>query len=365
MAVERTSTEPDLLWRCTGKPFQTDNDNFPERNSPIQFRSMLPILCWLLLFFPGRNAGSAVDGANPAASSAADNITHIYMHNVLFHVMDSVVLKVDTLEGIMEPSKSGQIVSLDDKGSFVLELQNAKTSISASDLTALVNGFILPRADTPLSNLSLTFNPDQSIFVKGIFHKLVDVPFTSKATMQATPDGNMKMHLSDMRVAGVIDQDVLDFLGLRISELAQPKRKQSFQIVGNDIIFPIDEMFPPPRISGMLQSVSISGGRLNVVFGVNRADVAQKKSAQGGEPPIPPISSRNYIYFRGGVMQFGRLTMSPVDLELVNLKHANSFEFSLERYYEQLVAGYSKSLPSKGLIVYMADYGDITKSPHK
>jgi hypothetical protein len=54
--------------------------------------------------------------------------------------------------------------------------------------------------------------------------------------------------------------------------------------------------------------------------------------------------------------------MSPVDLELVPLKPEKSFEFSVDQYYQQLVAGYSKSLASKGLVVYMADDRDLQQS---
>ncbi len=63
-------------------------------------------------------------------------------------------------------------------------------------------------------------------------------------------------------------------------------------------------------------------------------------------------------------MKFGLLTMSPVDLELVPLKpeREKSFEFSVDQYYQQLVAGYSKSLANKGLLVYMADDRDLQQS---
>ena len=289
------------------------------------------------------------------------------MRDVLFHVMDNVSLQIDCLEGELTPSGQGQTISLDDKNSFTLEMQNATTSISSADLTALVNGFILPRAKTPLKNLQLTFNPDQSISVKGDLRKLIDVPISARATVRVTADGNMRMHLSDMTVAGVIHQDALDLLGLKISTLAQPKRKASFQIVGNDIIFPIDQMFPPPRVSGHLQMVSISGDQMHLAFDPDPSQTAAEKSGTGNATN-PPTPSRKYIYFRGGTMEFGLLTMSPVNMELVPLKTDTQkfFQFSVDQYFGQLVAGYSKSLPSKGLLVYMADERDLKQaSPAK
>ena len=63
-------------------------------------------------------------------------------------------------------------------------------------------------------------------------------------------------------------------------------------------------------------------------------------------------------------MKFALLTMSPVNLELVPLKPDlhKRFEFSVDQYYQQLVTGYSKSLPNKGLLVCMADDREIHPS---
>jgi hypothetical protein len=282
------------------------------------------------------------------------------MQSVLLRVMNDVVLQVDSLDGVLMPSRKNEVVSLDDKNSFSLKVQNATTSISSTGLAALANNFILPRAKTPLKNLSVTFNPDQSIQVKGDFHKLVDVPFSGTASLHVTPDGNMRMHLSNLTVAGVIHQDVLNSLGIKVSSVAEPKRKQSFKIVGNDIIFPIDQMFPPPHVSGQLHDINISGNQLNMIFGTDKQphDLEQSRAEK------PSITSGSYIYFRGGTMKFALLTMSPVNLELVPLKPDlhKRFEFSVDQYYQQLVAGYSKSLPNKGLLVYMADDREIQPS---
>jgi hypothetical protein len=323
----------------------------------------MPALLCILIFAPmGVFAPQGVGASSHSqnGSSAEDRVIHVHMERVLFRVMDNVVLQIGSLDGVLAPTRRNAVVSLDDKNSFSLTMQTATTSISSTDLASLANSFILPRAKTPLKNLSLTFNPDQSIQVKGDFHKVVDVPFSATATLHVTPDGNMRMHLANMTVAGVIHQNLLDALGIKVSKVAQPKRKQSFQIVGNDIVFPIDQMFPPPRVSGHLQSVDISGNQLNLIFGTDKRprDRAQSPAEK------PSVTSESYIYFRGGTMKFGLLTMSPVDLELVPLKpdHEKLFEFSVDQYYQQLVAGESKSLPSKGLLVYMADDRDIQQA---
>ena len=325
----------------------------------------MPALLCILVFAPkGVFVPAAADASKHSDAvthaSLHDRVIHIQMQSVLLRVMNDVVLQVDSLDGVLLPSRKNEVVSLDDKNSFSLKIQNATTSISSSDLAALANDFILPRANTPLRNLSLTFNPDQSIQVKGDFHKLVDVPFSGTASLHVTPDGNMRMHLANMTVAGVIHQDVLNSLGIKVSSVAKPKRKQSFKIVGNDIIFPIDQMFPPPHVSGQLHDINISGNQLNMIFGTDKQARDQEQSAV----EKPSITSGSYIYFRGGTMKFALLTMSPANLELLPLKPDlhKRFEFSVDQYYQQLVAGYSKALPNKGLLVYMGDDREIQPS---
>jgi hypothetical protein len=75
------------------------------------------------------------------------------------------------------------------------------------------------------------------------------------------------------------------------------------------------------------------------------------------KPLAPPLTVRNYIYHRGGVLRFGKLTMHDADLEIVNSSKRATFDFSLPEYNRQLVAGYSKNTPVHGLIVFMPDFG--------
>ncbi|MHB1937642.1 MAG: hypothetical protein ACYCOR_13780 [Acidobacteriaceae bacterium] len=325
----------------------------------------MPAFLCILVFAPTgllapQTVGPSRHSSVGVRSSTYDRVIHLRMQNVLFRVMDNVVFQIASLDGVVMPSRRNATVSLDDKNSFSLNMRTATTSISSVDLAALANGFIVPRAQTPLKNLKLVFNPDQSISVKGDFHKVVDVPFSATATVHVTADGNIRMHFANMTVAGVLHQDLLDALGIKISKVAQPKRKQSFQIVGNDIIFPIDQMFPPPHVSGHLRDVNISGDQLDLVFGSDK----QHEDNGQSHAEYPPVSAGSYVYFRGGTMKFALLTMTPVDLELVPLKpdREKLFEFSVDKYYRQLVAGYSKSLPNKGLLVYMADYRDIRQA---
>ena len=74
-------------------------------------------------------------------------------------------------------------------------------------------------------------------------------------------------------------------------------------------------------------------------------------------PPDP--ASRNYVYFSGSDIRFGKLSMSGADLQLIDTDPKDAFDFFPARYSRQLVAGYSKSTPAGGLKTYMPDYEDL------
>jgi hypothetical protein len=63
--------------------------------------------------------------------------------------------------------------------------------------------------------------------------------------------------------------------------------------------------------------------------------------------------------YRGNRLQFGKLLMSETDMILIDPDPRDPFDFYLDRYKEQLVAGYTKIAPSFGLRVYMVDFNKL------
>jgi hypothetical protein len=51
--------------------------------------------------------------------------------------------------------------------------------------------------------------------------------------------------------------------------------------------------------------------------------------------------------------------MHDADLQLIDADPRDPFDFYPARYNAQLVAGYSKNTPAKGLKTYMPDYDDL------
>ncbi len=69
--------------------------------------------------------------------------------------------------------------------------------------------------------------------------------------------------------------------------------------------------------------------------------------------------SGNYMAYRGAQLRFGKLTMSDTDMVLIDMDPQDPFDFYLDHYKEQLVAGYTKTTPEFGLRVYMRDFDKL------
>jgi hypothetical protein len=53
--------------------------------------------------------------------------------------------------------------------------------------------------------------------------------------------------------------------------------------------------------------------------------------------------------------------MAETDLELIDNDPDDPFDFSVDHWNDQLVAGYSKNTPNRGLKTHIPDYSDLKK----
>jgi len=166
-----------------------------------------------------------------------------------------------------------------------------------------------------------------------------------------TSDGKLRLHPTSMKAAGIIPKGVLDFFGLHLKSLLKVRPESPMQVSGDDLLLDPARVLPPPRIRGKLTRAWIADGLVFEQFG------AEKPT----HSITPPLASRNFMYYRGGTLRFGKLTMIDAALMLVDEDPSDPFDFSPAQYKDQLVAGYSKNTPDNGLVTRMPDLSDIAK----
>ena len=272
------------------------------------------------------------------------------MRNVALHLADGVILDVRTLDGEFVSRSRTEPPVFDDPGSYTLRMRAASVSMNGASLTNMIRQGLASRP-SPLKDVTITIENGE-LRAKGKLQKGITVPFAMTAAVSATPDGMMRLHSTKLKAVGVPVKGLLDLLGLKMDDLLKMPPGSGMRADGDDLLLDTTALMPPPRTEGRLKSVAISGNRL-----------AMTMTGPGTPPPrpatLPLPGARNYLYFFGGSIRFGKLTMSDADMQLIDADPRDPFDFSPPHYEEQLVAGYSRNTRRKGLQVFMPDYGKV------
>jgi hypothetical protein len=132
--------------------------------------------------------------------------------------------------------------------------------------------------------------------------------------------------------------------GMNLQKILDLSKAKGVTVKGNDLLLDPTLILPPPAIQGHATAIRIEGNELVQTFG----------SPDAVAPLMPSdTAAPGFMYYKGGTLHFGKLMMLDADMEIVDREPTGFFNFDLDRYKEQLVAGYSRTLPNLGLEVYM------------
>ena len=269
------------------------------------------------------------------------------MRNVDFYVDRDIPLRIRSLQGTMRSIRGGPVL-FDDKRSFIIGIEAADVGLTAKDLSLLLNKYVFGYRGSPLSNLRITISGDELI-QKGTIHKVAAFPFEMHAVLSATPDGRIRMHPTRTEIIGIKVDRLMKGLGLPLEKIIDLSKARGATVKENDIYLDPALILPPPRIEGKISAVRIEPGQIVMTFG----------SAVAAPLRVPDSTAANYMYYRGGTLRFGKLVMLDADMLITELDPADAFQFDLDRYKQQLIAGYSRTLQSDGLEVWMRDIGKL------
>jgi hypothetical protein len=286
----------------------------------------------------------------PAETSAP---VQIEMKNVRLHVAAGVVLNVSHLRGEMVSRAAGAPPVFDDQRSFVIRMFAADITMDMVSLTHLMNDYAFAWEDAPVKDIEMSVDEGR-LKQKGKMHKGVWLPFSMKASVSATPDGRMRLHTESVKALGIPATKLLDLFDLTLDKLLTIEKGHGMEVKDDDVIISPGRVLPPPELQGRLSRVEIVGHQLHQVF-----SSAGGKTAVVLTPPDP--KARNYVYFSGSSIRFGKLTMTGSDLQLIDADERDPFDFYPAKYEAQLIAGYSKNTPSRALKTFMPDYNDLGK----
>lgn len=281
-------------------------------------------------------------------SSGNDGAVHVQMHNVMYHYSGDVAVHLRNLAGSLVPTKAGEFPVFDKKESFRLQITAAEIAMDPQSLANVLNTNVFNAPDAPLKDLSIRIDKDR-LKIKGKLHKKGDIGFETEGHLSATPDGKIRLHTEKMKALHVPVKGLMDLFGVDIADMVKTGKVRGVRVEKDDLILDPAEILPPPHISGKVTAVRLENGNIVQVFGDPQKHRWEKVPAQ------------NYMAYRGNRLQFGKLVMHDTDMVLIDPDPRDPFDFYLDRYKDQLSAGYTKITPAFGLRVYMVDFNKLKR----
>jgi hypothetical protein len=286
----------------------------------------------------------------PPIPEAVSDTTRAILRNVRYRLDDSLALNVRTLSGRMIPHAGSQVVNLNDIHSFVLHIDEAEVGLRTSDLSRLMNNYVLNYSGAPLRDLQLGTR-DTLLWQSGIMHKVIDMPFEMTASVSVTPTGLIRIHPEEMTVGALSGLGLMRAVGVELADLLDLSGASGFFVEGDDLLLNPEQILPPPAIKGRVVDVRVEGDELILVFESRNPTLMAEM--------LPPEGIRNYMHYVGGVLRFGRMYMVDADLLLIDADQRDEFDFYLAKYELQLTSGFSRNTRNGGLQTYFRDFNKV------
>ena len=318
---------------------------------------LLPACCCLQRLPPQANQAEVIRippiGTEPIPTpteATAKAPTQTQFRNVDFHVDISTVLNIHELRGEMAAKQPGDPLNFDNKTSFVLRVDRARIGLKSPSLDNLMNRYVFNAPNSPLRNLHVTTDGKQ-LKQEGIIHKIVDIPFAMWADVSADK-GRIRLHPTKISICGINGLGLLKAVGQSLEKLIGKElpHEHGVSADGNDLLMDPGKMLPPPDTELHLVDVRIDGDELMQFFDAGR---------HLPDLPIAFPGERNYMYYREGTLRMGKLLMVDADMFVTDADPSDPFDFFIDRYNDQLVAGYSRNQPNYALFVVMRDFHDV------
>jgi hypothetical protein len=289
----------------------------------------------------------------PTPTEAASKApTQALMRNVWFHIDQDAYLDIHSMRGELVSNTPGEPLNFDNKLSFVMKVDTGTIGLNGASLDVLMNRYIFGYPNPPLRNLHAEFAGKQ-LRQSGIIRKVVDIPFTMLANVSAD-HGLLRIHPTKIDICGINGIGLLKAVGMTMQKMLKLPKERGITAQGNDLLLDPMLALPPPKVDLHLVDVRVEGNELVQIFDAGR---------HLPELVLPHPEEKNTMMYRGGTLRMGKLLMVDADMQVVDADPGDPFDFVIDRYNEQLVAGYSRNQPNYGLVVFMRDFDDVGKPP--
>lgn len=277
--------------------------------------------------------------------------TTFLMERVDFRADSHVDYRIKSLRGVLARADKGIPASFDDKRSFILRIQSGSAGLSVQALSYMMNSYAFSYEHAPLKDVKVS-TAGSKLEMKGKATNFLNSSFDLLGDLSASSDGKIRLHPTSIKIGGVPVKGVLKLFGVELGRLMKTRESRGVRIDKDNIILDPELVVPPPAIRGKVSSAKVEDGQVVLTFG---------NPGKGSATKRRPSNGAGFMAFKGGTLRFGKLTMRDSDLTIAGQSSKGLFDFSIDHYNEQLVAGFSKSRPNYGLIAYVPNFSKLSQ----
>jgi hypothetical protein len=288
------------------------------------------------------------------AQGEKDRDVAVQMRHVDYHVDSTIVLRIEYLRGELQPTSPEHSPYFDEKTSFRLNIDSARIAVAPKTLGDLLNRYTFSYPGSPLKHLELSVEKGQ-LKQQGTMR---GISFTLLGDLTLIHTGELRLHPTSVKAVGIAVGGLMKFFGLNLEKLVKLRGVRGVRIEKDDFYLDPAALLPPPLVKGRVNAVQVTDTAISLTF--NPADSAKVTALS-----VPDAKAANYMYYRGNLLRFGKLTMHDTDLMIEDAEPGDPFDFFLDQYKAQLVAGYSRTRSDDGLTVVMQDFSKAPPLPTK
>jgi hypothetical protein len=288
------------------------------------------------------------------AQGEQDRDVAVQMRHVDYHVDSTIVLRIEYLRGELQPTSPEHSPYFDEKTSFRLNIDSARIAVAPKTLGDLLNRYTFSYPGSPLKHLELSVEKGQ-LKQQGTMR---GISFTLLGDLTLIHTGELRLHPTSVKAVGIAVGGLMKFFGMNLEKLVKLRGVRGVRIEKDDFYLDPAALLPPPLVKGRVNAVQVTDTAISLTF--NPADSAKVTALS-----VPDAKAANYMYYRGNLLRFGKLTMHDTDLMIEDAEPGDPFDFFLDQYKAQLVAGYSRTRSDDGLTVVMQDFSKAPPLPTK
>jgi hypothetical protein len=287
------------------------------------------------------NSSGNTSSITPASQiPSADDLTPtmVYAHNIMLRKGPDFRIYIVWIAGQMVRTNRNVNPTFDEPDSFILQIQKGVIRANIGDIGRYLNSTAAQNAS--LKNIDIQ-PAGELVKIRGTVKKGFALPIEILGSLAATPDGLVRLHVQHISVLKVPVKGLLGTFDVKLSDLVHSTNVAGVTVAGNDLIFDTEKLLPPPHIRGRLTTVQVRVPDIEVIYGNAPND------------PTQLAQWHNFLRFRNGAINFGKLTMHHADLTMIDAANEPWFDLDLVNYQNQLVNGTTRMTAQAGLEVYM------------